>query len=345
MTATDDLAELKRLSVRIGTDLALVQGAGGNTSVKLDDVLWVKASGTWLADAERTPIFVPIDLPAARQTFAAGQEKVGVMEGRDAPAGLRPSIETSLHALLPQRVVVHVHSVNTIAWCVQPGGRDAVAERLRDLNWTWLPYCRPGLPLARAVGDATAGGRAPDVVLLANHGLVVAGESCAAADALLNVVEERLELPESRAPDGERAALAALAEGSPYEPAESTLWHGLGTDPDRLRVASGGTLYPDHVVFLGDAVRVLGASETPAGLAVAAEAEDRAPPALLLVPGKGLLVRQGLSQGALDLVECLARVAARLPRGAPVTYVPEEEVRLLLGWEAEKYRKGLNRPS
>lgn len=345
MAASDELADLKRLSVRIGTDLALVQGAGGNTSVKLDNVLWVKASGTWLADAERAPIFVPIDLRAARRTFAAGQEKVGVMDSAETPPGLRPSIETSLHALLPQRVVVHVHSVNAIAWCVQPGGKEAVAELLQDLNWTWLPYCRPGLPLAQAVGAATAGGRAPDVVLLANHGLVVAAGSCDAADALLDAVEVRLALPESQAPGGDRAHLAALAEGSPYAPAERAVWHGLGTDPYRLKVASSGTLYPDHVVFLGDAVRVLGAAETPAGLAAEAEAAGAAPPALLLVPGKGLLVRQGLSQGALDLVECLARVAARLPVGAAVTYVPDEEVALLLGWDAEKYRKGLNRPS
>ena len=29
----------------------LVQGAGGNTSIKEDGLLWVKASGTWLSEA------------------------------------------------------------------------------------------------------------------------------------------------------------------------------------------------------------------------------------------------------------------------------------------------------
>ena len=39
------------LSARLGQDRLQVQGPGGNTSVKQDDVMWVKASGTELADA------------------------------------------------------------------------------------------------------------------------------------------------------------------------------------------------------------------------------------------------------------------------------------------------------
>ena len=46
-----ELAALKRLSARIGADPLLVQAAGGNTSLKQNGVLWIKASGTWLKDA------------------------------------------------------------------------------------------------------------------------------------------------------------------------------------------------------------------------------------------------------------------------------------------------------
>ncbi len=54
------LKELRRMSARVGKNILLVQGAGGNSSVKHGDVLWVKASGTWLADAEDKDIFVPV---------------------------------------------------------------------------------------------------------------------------------------------------------------------------------------------------------------------------------------------------------------------------------------------
>src|SRR5947207_2266807 len=39
------------LSADVGSNIDLVQGAGGNTSLKEGNDLWIKASGAWLADA------------------------------------------------------------------------------------------------------------------------------------------------------------------------------------------------------------------------------------------------------------------------------------------------------
>lgn len=49
MRPPQTLNELRRMSARVGSNILLVQGAGGNSSVKDGDVLWVKASGTWLS--------------------------------------------------------------------------------------------------------------------------------------------------------------------------------------------------------------------------------------------------------------------------------------------------------
>jgi len=70
------------MSARVGKNILLVQGAGGNSSVKDGDVLWVKASGTWLADAEDQDIFVPVSLSAARTALALGDEHSKVVEMR-----------------------------------------------------------------------------------------------------------------------------------------------------------------------------------------------------------------------------------------------------------------------
>ncbi len=50
------LADLIRISREVGSDLALVQGGGGNTSVKTADgqFMYVKASGTALKDMSET---------------------------------------------------------------------------------------------------------------------------------------------------------------------------------------------------------------------------------------------------------------------------------------------------
>jgi len=126
------LNELRRMSARVGKNILLTQAAGGNSSVKHGDVLWVKASGTWLADAEIKDIFLPISLSGARAALAKGDEHMPAAAGHVA-SPLRASIETSLHALMPHPVVLHVHSVNTIAWSVRNDARDEFAERLRGL--------------------------------------------------------------------------------------------------------------------------------------------------------------------------------------------------------------------
>ena len=61
------LNELRRMSARVGKNILLTQAAGGNSSVKHGGVLWVKASGTWLADAETKDIFLPILSCSARE--------------------------------------------------------------------------------------------------------------------------------------------------------------------------------------------------------------------------------------------------------------------------------------
>ncbi len=335
--ATHDLSALKAMSARVGRDALLIQGAGGNSSLKVEGMLWVKASGTWLQDAERRPIFLPLDLDHARRRFAAGDEKVPALPFAGVPAGLRPSIETSLHAFLPQPVVLHVHSVNAIAWCIRAEGAEALGGRLAGLRWGWLPYCRPGLPLARAAASL-AEREPPDVLLLGNHGLVVAGPDCDAVEALLAEVERRLLLEPRPAPPPDRQALEQLSQESPYAPAEAALVHGLATDPGRLALAAAGSFYPDHVVFLGPGARILGSGERPADL-VAADP----PPALVLVPGKGALLRRDLAPEAVALAECLGEVLARLPEGVPVSYIGPAEEQALLGWDAEAYRKSLQR--
>lgn len=50
------------VSARVSADPLLVQGAGGNTSIKEVGTLWIKASGLWLAHARQRDVMVPVAL-------------------------------------------------------------------------------------------------------------------------------------------------------------------------------------------------------------------------------------------------------------------------------------------
>ena len=326
------------MSARVGNNILLVQGAGGNSSIKHGDVLWVKASGTWLADAEHKDIFVPVSLPAARAALDRGDERVPLAP--HANTTLRASIETSLHALMPHPVVLHVHSVNTIAWAVRTDARDELARRLAGLAWRYLDYHHPGLPLARAVSEAIAPD-AVDVLILGNHGLVVGAATCEAAETLVAEVERRLALQPRGAPMANDAALSKICAGTDYRPPQDPRCHGLATDHYSRAIATSGSLYPDHVVFLGPALPTVENGESLRVLNLRARANGLTPSAALLIPGVGSVIRNDASPGAEAMLTCLALVTCRLPLNAQINYLAAENEHALLNWDAERYRQQL----
>jgi rhamnose utilization protein RhaD (predicted bifunctional aldolase and dehydrogenase) len=256
--------------------------------------------------------------------------------GHESP--LRASIETSLHALMPHPVVLHVHSVNTIAWSVRTDAGDKLAARLQGLAWQRLDYHHPGLPLARAVSESLAR-RPADVLILGNHGLAVGAATCDAAEALVMEVERRLALVPRSAGLADTSALARICSGTAYRPAEDQLSHQLATDRHNLRLVTAGSLYPDHVIFLGPALPALVGGETLTAKAAHAALTGRPAPVVVLVPGKGAVIRTDANAAAHAMLSCLVLVASRLPLRAQVKYLSAQAEQALLNWDAEHYRQ------
>jgi rhamnose utilization protein RhaD (predicted bifunctional aldolase and dehydrogenase) len=223
---------------------------------------------------------------------------------------LRPSVETSMHAVLPHRVVLHVHSVRTIAWAIRTDVPAALRDRLEGLRWEWIPYVYPGVVLGREIRGRL--GSRPDVLILGNHGLIVAADDFVSAEALLNDVERRLDIPvrPAPAPDLEGLALAGFTIAPDNEV------HALATDPVSFEIANLGTFYPDQCVYLGPAL-----------------AKVR------LVPGRGVLVENDLNRAGREVLISVKRVIERVTQ--PVHALPDSEVSRLLNWDAEKYRIAL----
>lgn len=333
-----ELEALRALSARIGADPLLTQAAGGNTSLKDGDTLWIKASGTWLAHALERDIFVPVHMPPLLEAVAGARpqaEQARLFTIADCnPSGLRPSIETTVHALMPQRVVLHVHCVDTIALAVRADGRNILDTSLRGFNWAYVPYRRPGLPLA--MGIAEHGGSQPDVLVLGNHGLVVAAETVAEAEVLLYRVKAALRQDARVAPDPDLTALHTLAGDSYRLPADEAS-HAVATDAASAALSAGGSLYPDHVIFLGVGAIVARTGETAEGVGHRLGYT----PVSILFPGRGVLIRNDASAGADAMARCLADVLARVPEGVALRYLTPEENDELTNWDAEKYRQKL----
>jgi rhamnose utilization protein RhaD (predicted bifunctional aldolase and dehydrogenase) len=338
-----EMTALKALSARVGADPLRVQAAGGNTSLKQDGVMWIKASGTWLMHAETRDIFVPVALAplltALERDDPACETCADFVRGDLNDPGLRPSIETTVHASLRQEIVVHVHCIATISLAVREDADTILAPMLRGFRWAFVPYRRPGLPLATAIRERLRADT--NVLVLGNHGLVVAGETVAEADELLGRVVQALTRPARPMRAGAMPCLARIAEGSGYAPSPDPGVHSLALDPTSLAQARKGTLYPDHIVFLGAGIAVTAPGEAPAQAARRIGLAGRPEPKLIVVPGEGVLLPHDATPAIHAMARCLADVAVRLAENDPVRILSLEDELALVNWDAEKYRQSL----
>lgn len=310
-------ASFRALSARLGKDPLRVQGAGGNTSIKQDGTMWIKASGTELADAETAEIFVAVDRAAAKaEAYGDGDGscKATVLDPSNT---LRPSIETTFHAALDWPVVAHTHSIATLTHAVSPEGRVEAARKLDGLPFAFVPYAKPGLPLTREIFAKIT--PETQVIVLQNHGLICCGASVEAVSALMDDVEARLEMPllQSAGP---------APEGAPLDGFNWASESWLAMNARAARIALEGTYYPDHVVFLGPALP---------------RADHDGNPPAIVIEGTGVLIRDGATPSQKAMLRCLSDLLSRLPADWTVEPIGPDAEAELLNWDAEKYRQAL----
>jgi rhamnose utilization protein RhaD (predicted bifunctional aldolase and dehydrogenase) len=318
--------DLLRLSARIGRNPLLVQASSGNTSIKLDGTMWIKASGTWLAHAAERNTLVPVELSQFRSLIACGEEL---------PSS-GASIETAMHAMLPHAVVIHVHSVNTISWAVRTDGEDCLRERLRGFHWRWIPYVASGLPLARAIAAAVAKDPEANIFILANHGLVVCGNDCRAAEELLNAVESRMMVPVRSAPQCDCALSEEVQAAPGLRLPEAPEWHALGTDAVSRRILEGGVLFPCQAMFLGTRVRVVRSVNSQIG-------DVPEQPPFWVVEGKGIVVDRRMTESQRAVLAGLLSIVQRIDESAPLRYLSEAELVALFQEDVHGYRHATER--
>lgn len=226
MTNTGDaLAAYVELLERVGRDRSLVQGLGGNCSVKSGQRMLVKASGKSMSEARKADFFHEVRLT-----------KLGGFEDDVSIAKTRPSIEVFLHAAIPSKYVLHVHSVAAIASSLRIPQSATLRSRVASEGIVALPYLRPGRELFQGISENSSG--QTSVFLLANHGLVISAETLEELDYRLDAVEEHLW---GIASEGRLSSFSELMDELESEESDRVRWHML----NNWRVT------PDHVVFLG----------------------------------------------------------------------------------------------
>jgi rhamnose utilization protein RhaD (predicted bifunctional aldolase and dehydrogenase)/NAD(P)-dependent dehydrogenase (short-subunit alcohol dehydrogenase family) len=173
----------------LGRDPKLVLHGGGNTSVKLRvadlmgddvDVLCVKGSGWDMGQIE------PAGLPAVRleplrrlraRAALSDEEMVAVQRANLIdPMAPNPSVETLLHAFVPDRFVDHTHATAVLSLIDQPDGQARAAD-VYDGRMGIVPYIMPGFALAKKAAEVFEATPGAQGLILHKHGVFTFGAS------------------------------------------------------------------------------------------------------------------------------------------------------------------------
>ena len=297
------LADLIEISRIVGRDTALVQGGGGNTSVKTADgaYMYIKASGTAIKDISENrgwrrlkvaSVCAIIDDESLADLGETDRENEIANRLRlccedDVDSGARPSVEAHLHAAL-DRCVVHLHPVAVGAYVCAKNGRAALEDLFADekLPPLWVPAADPGYMLALTVCRlvtqyAAKHGQQPSALFLEKHGLFITADSThevlRRVKQVINACTDNLPraaIPKIRQPARADVVAANLAIRKAVRQAAgaySCVKHYLDEEiaslmarPDAKRLPAAAALTPDELVYANGAPLWLDKCDTSA---------------------------------------------------------------------------------
>lgn len=302
-----DEDHLSDLLIKFGADFSLVQGFGGNVSIKNPgrDRMVVKASGKRLGAVGASDYFHEVTLE-------------GVTPIDNLPdQSSRPSIETSLHALVNDQFVIHLHSTLGVAISMMAQKDPDLDAELKNLGIDRVSYFRPGRELSQAIGVAIRD-RKSVCVLLSNHGILLS------ADSVLELEEQTLAFEEwaSTFLQTDKRNLISPHSNKPEVTelnAEKSRWHAL----------TNWRVTPDHCVFLGP---------DPEKEALATLSLARNPERIF-----GFRGRSDSPTAAAEQLAFFYNLSQLLPKVVFNT-LSRAEAQFLSTWEAERFRVSQAKP-
>ncbi|MGI9607962.1 MAG: bifunctional rhamnulose-1-phosphate aldolase/short-chain dehydrogenase [Acidimicrobiales bacterium] len=239
------LQELIERSNRLGADRRNTNYGGGNTSAKgvtadavtAEDVevMWVKGSGGDLATLTIDGVsMLRLDrIRAIKHSYVNAEQDDELHQLLDycglGPPGPAPSIDTSMHALLPACHVDHLHPDSVIALAASADGESLTNQIFGD-EIGWVPWQRPGFDLALKIDAMRERQGSLRGVVMGGHGLTTWAEASEDCEQLsLDVIQRAAEFIEQH---GKPEPLGPLRVG--FDP--------LPTDERRRRAIALGPI-------------------------------------------------------------------------------------------------------
>ncbi len=349
MGNSEEYDQFLKYSKEIGSDATMVHAAGGNTSIKLDDTMWVKASGKWLMNSQTEELMVPISISKIK-TFLENSNSIesDLQKSIDlslSPKGLRPSVEAPIHAVLDFKFVFHTHDININALAVQKNPQQIFEKALSGLNWKFVPYVKPGIELSRQLLAIKS--HTDNIFILENHGLVICAHNLNEIKKLIAEVRLRLKIIINKPLiiDQEHLIHSKInLKNSGYSFCNDKFINNLAFYQPWIEKLSKGVVLPDFLIFLGPNFVVLNHNDKDL-LDKLKKLSDVPLPfnSCVILANNGVLIRDDALKGTIEIAQSVYELMCRIPDTADLKYLNEKQTGELINWEAEHYRQKLNK--
>ncbi|MBN1795953.1 MAG: class II aldolase [Sedimentisphaerales bacterium] len=348
------LQQITELSNEFGTS-DYVLGGGGNTSVKSEDKLWIKPSGTCLAKMDVDAFITinrkklsglydikPPDEPFQREALVKDVMRQAVINENNG----RASVEAPLHDSFNARFVVHTHPALINGMTCSKDAAQACKQLFPEA--LWLDYFDPGYKLCmearRQIKNyLQKNGKEPEVIFLKNHGVFVAADTPERIQQIYNFIFSRLldeykkngiklELPEDPLPDETQ-----------LKKAKEQIHNTWGQEQDCFIEACGKFNYadrpvsPDHIVyskpypFIGEPTRI--------AIGDFKEKHGYLPQVIVFADTVfGVAASQKQATLALELARDGALIKQLAAAWGGIEYMTDRACAFIENWEAELYR-------
>lgn len=160
-----------QISDFLSTDISLVQGKGGNISIKFDDKFLIKSSGFKMQDISFTDGFT-ICKSQKNKIFQNENEYEIYSKESIFYSNGKPSMEIGFHNNIKYNVIIHTHPIylNTIL-CSKEANK-VINNLFKNLKFKFVEYLTPGFELSNFFfvnHDCK-------IFFLENHGLIVCSD-------------------------------------------------------------------------------------------------------------------------------------------------------------------------
>jgi HAD superfamily hydrolase (TIGR01549 family) len=175
------LVELKNISKYCGERFDLVQAGGGNTSVKIDNLMFIKASGYNLTNIDTFNGYVVVNNELLLGDIC--NNSIKEVTKYNYIGNKRGSIETFMHSIL-KKYTIHLHPIQINRVLISSNSKDIIRQIYPES--LIIDYLTPGIKVCNEIKNMYNN---ENVIFLLNHGVII---TCDTINKVYEIIEDVL---------------------------------------------------------------------------------------------------------------------------------------------------------